>query len=103
VGEGGAERSSATGEGYVPQPPSRRPTAKRIRNFAQKMRHEPTDAESAMWQLLRHRRLAQFKFRRQVPFQSYILDFVCFEKRFILKLMVVSTHLPTAIKHEKPS
>ncbi|MCK1517893.1 endonuclease domain-containing protein [Bradyrhizobium sp. 190] len=50
------------------------------------MRHEPTDAELAMWRLLRDRRLAQFKFRRQVPFQSFILDFVCFEKRFIIEI-----------------
>jgi very-short-patch-repair endonuclease len=29
---------------------------------------------------------ALFKFRRQVPFQSFILDFVCFEKRFIIEI-----------------
>ena len=86
VGEGGAERSSATGEGFEPQTPHHRPTAKRIRNFAKKMRHEPTDAEAAMWRLLRDRRLALFKFRRQVPFQSFILDFVCFEKRMIIEI-----------------
>jgi very-short-patch-repair endonuclease len=86
VGEGGAERSEATGEGFAPQPPHHRPTAKRIRNFAKKMRREPTDAEMAMWRLLRDRRLARFKFRRQVPFQSFILDFVCFEKRFIIEI-----------------
>jgi very-short-patch-repair endonuclease len=50
------------------------------------MRREPTDAEARMWRLLRHRRLALFKFRRQVPFQSYILDFVCFEKRIIIEI-----------------
>jgi very-short-patch-repair endonuclease len=86
VGEGGASRSEATGEGFVPQAPHHRPTAKRIRNFAKKMRREPTDAEARMWRLLRHRRLALFKFRRQVPFQSYILDFVCFEKRIIIEI-----------------
>ena len=37
-----------------------------------------------MWRLLRDRRLALFKFRRQVPFQNFILDFVCFEKRIII-------------------
>jgi very-short-patch-repair endonuclease len=86
VGEGGAERSSATGEGFAPQAPSHRPVAKRIRSFAKKMRHEPTDAELAMWRLLRHRRLAKYKFRRQVPFQNYILDFVCFEKRVVIEI-----------------
>jgi very-short-patch-repair endonuclease len=29
---------------------------------------------------------ALFKFRRQVPFQSFILDFVCFEKRIIIEI-----------------
>ncbi len=50
------------------------------------MRHEPTDAEVAMWRLLRDRRFALFKFRRQVPFQAFILDFVCFEKRIIIEI-----------------
>jgi very-short-patch-repair endonuclease len=86
VGEGGAERSSATGEGFAPQAPSHRPVAKRIRGFAKKMRHEPTDAELAMWRLLRDRRLGRLKFRRQAPFQSFILDFVCFEERFIIEI-----------------
>jgi very-short-patch-repair endonuclease len=86
VGEGGASRSEATGEGFDPQTPHHRPTAKRIRNFAKKMRHEPTDAEAAMWRLLRDRRLALFKFRRQVPFQNFIIDFVCFEKRTIIEI-----------------
>jgi len=50
------------------------------------MRHESTDAELAMWRLLRDRRLAKYKFRRQVPFQNYILDFVCFEKRVVIEI-----------------
>jgi very-short-patch-repair endonuclease len=70
----------------VPQTPHQRPTPKRIRDFAKKMRGEPTDAEAKMWRLLRDRRLAQFKFRRQVPFQNFILDLVCFEKRLIVEI-----------------
>jgi very-short-patch-repair endonuclease len=50
------------------------------------MRCQPTDAELAMWRLLRDRRLGRFKFRRQVPFQNFILDFVCFEKRLIIEI-----------------
>ena len=50
------------------------------------MRSEPTDAEAAMWRLLRDRRLLQFKFRRQVPFGNYILDFVCFEHRLVVEI-----------------
>jgi very-short-patch-repair endonuclease len=76
----------APGEGFVPQTPHHRPTNKRIRDFAKKMRREPTNAEAAMWRLLRDRRLAAFKFRRQVPFQNYILDFVCFEQRIVIEI-----------------
>ena len=57
-----------------------------LRNFAKKMRREPTEAEAAMWRLLRDRRLAPFKFRRQVPFRNYILDFVCFAQRLFVEI-----------------
>jgi very-short-patch-repair endonuclease len=50
------------------------------------MRHEPADAEAAMWRLLRDRRLSAFKFRRQVPFKTYILDFVCFAKHLVIEI-----------------
>jgi very-short-patch-repair endonuclease len=70
----------------VPQEPHHRPIAKRIRNFARRMRSEPTDAEAAMWRLMRDRRLLQFKFRRQVPFKNYILDFVCFERKRVIEI-----------------
>jgi len=39
-----------------------------------------------MWRLLRDRRFARFKFRRQAPFQNFIIDFVCFERRFIVEI-----------------
>jgi hypothetical protein len=70
----------------MPHSPNHRAAAHYIRKFAKNMRREPTDAEAAMWGLLRDRRLAQFKFRRQVPFQNYILDFVCFEQRFVVEV-----------------
>jgi len=49
------------------------------------MRREPTDAERALWLLLRDRRLASYKFRRQVPIGAYIADFVCFSARLIVE------------------
>jgi very-short-patch-repair endonuclease len=70
----------------VPQEPSHRPVPKHLRHFAKNMRHEPTDAEAAMWRLLRERRLSAFKFRRQAPFKNYILDFVCFEKCLVIEI-----------------
>jgi very-short-patch-repair endonuclease len=60
--------------------------ANKTRGHARRMRRVPTDAEQAMWHLLRDRRLSGFKFRRQVPFRNYILDFVCFERRLIVEV-----------------
>ena len=49
------------------------------------MRSLPTDAEAALWSLLRAKRLGGFKFRRQVQIGRYIVDFVCFERRLIIE------------------
>ena len=53
---------------------------------ARRLRKESTDAERAMWRLLRNRLFADRKFRRQVPVGPYVVDFVCFEERLIVEL-----------------
>jgi very-short-patch-repair endonuclease len=63
-----------------------RPTAKRHRSFAKAMRRGATDAELAMWRLLRNRRLADLKFRRHVPIEGYIVDFVCFDPKIVVEI-----------------
>ncbi len=45
-------------------------------DFARGLRRESTEAEKALWALLRDRRLAGFKFRRQRPIGPYVADFV---------------------------
>ena len=54
--------------------------------FAKILRTNQTDAELKMWQVLRAGRLMQFKFKRQVPIEEFIVDFVCFERRLILEI-----------------
>ena len=81
-----SEAKFEPGEGLVAKDMHDRPIAKRLRNFAKKMRREATKSESGMWRLLRDRRLSQFKFRRQVPFQAFILDFVCFEQQLVIEI-----------------
>ena len=68
------------------QRPHHQSISKPIRGCAKQMRRTPTDAEAAMWQLLRDRRFAAFKFRRQVPLSNYIVDFVCFDKQLIIEV-----------------
>jgi very-short-patch-repair endonuclease len=50
------------------------------------MRSQPTDAEHRLWQMLRAHRFAGYKFRRQVPIDFYIADFVCFSERLVIEL-----------------
>jgi very-short-patch-repair endonuclease len=58
----------------------------RLRGFARRMRTSPTDAERRLWALVRDRRLEPYKFRRQVPIGSYIVDLLCAEKNLIVEL-----------------
>lgn len=57
----------------------------RIRSLARAMRHAPTDAESALWRLLRDRRPSAMKWRRQFPLGPFVVDFVCLEHRLIVE------------------
>jgi very-short-patch-repair endonuclease len=45
-----------------------------------------TDAEHRLWYYLRGRRLAGWKFRRQVPLGNYVVDFLCEEARLIVEV-----------------
>ncbi len=67
----------------VPLPPD-------LLDFARKLRIEQTDAEQLVWFLLRDRRLAGAKFRRQHPIeaedQRYILDFYSHDLKLAIEL-----------------
>src|SRR5262249_15624329 len=53
---------------------------------ARRLRRDQTDAERVLWFRLRDRRLAGWKFRRQVPIDRYVVDFVCADARVIVEL-----------------
>ncbi|WP_394692668.1 endonuclease domain-containing protein [Hyphobacterium sp.] len=55
------------------------------RDRARKLRREQTDAESKLWYLLRARRLAGYKFKRQFPIGPFIADFACLELKLIIE------------------
>ena len=50
------------------------------------LRIEMTPEESRLWYLLRDRRFFGYKFRRQTPIGTYIVDFACFKARLIVEL-----------------
>ena len=49
------------------------------------MRSAPTEAEHRLWQILRAKRLSGYKFKRQLPIDSYIVDFACLRQRLIVE------------------
>ncbi len=53
---------------------------------AREMRQAPNDAEAAIWNALRDRRLRGFKFRRQQPLGNYIADFYCVDAKLVVEL-----------------
>jgi very-short-patch-repair endonuclease len=57
-----------------------------ILEFARSLRLHQTDAEHLLWLLVRNRRIAGFKFRRQHPVDKFILDFYCEEARLAVEL-----------------
>jgi very-short-patch-repair endonuclease len=56
------------------------------RRRARELRRDATWAERRLWRLLRSRRLAGYKFRRQEPRGPYILDFYSAEARVAVEL-----------------
>ena len=58
---------------------------KQKRTFARTLRANATEAETKLWRLLRSRRLASLKFRRQVPIGPWIVDFVSFEYHLVVE------------------
>jgi very-short-patch-repair endonuclease len=71
---------------------SYQPTAKEIvlqkqlRSLAHSMRLNPTSAEAKLWQTLKGKSLNGFKFRRQHPLFSYIVDFYCSQAKLIIEV-----------------
>jgi len=51
-----------------------------------RLRRNMTDAERKLWNMLRDRQMAGLKFRRQHPFEGYILDFVCLAKKVVIEI-----------------
>ncbi len=54
--------------------------------LARHLRRAQTAPEELLWSHLRNRRLGGFKFRRQVPLDRYVVDFLCFDAKLILEI-----------------
>jgi len=54
--------------------------------YAKILRKQSTPTEITLWNHLRSRRFMNLKFRRQYPLGSYIVDFICIEKKLIIEI-----------------
>ena len=62
---------------------------------ARNLRLSQTSAEAKLWQALRNRRLARWKFRRQHPIDRYVVDFVTLDGKLIVEV--------DGVTHDDPS
>jgi very-short-patch-repair endonuclease len=64
----------------------RRVGVKGLTRVARRLRKHSTDTEGHLWRYLRDRQIEGFKFRRQQPVGSYVMDFINFEKKVVIEL-----------------
>jgi very-short-patch-repair endonuclease len=60
--------------------------SEKLRANARALRKNATDAERLLWSELRGHRLNGASFRRQVPMESFIADFVCHAAKLVIEL-----------------
>lgn len=65
------------------------------------LRAEQTPLENVLWYQLRARRFQGWKFRRQHPIGSYVVDFYCHARRLIIEVDGDSHGEEDQIKHDK--
>ncbi|MFL5259641.1 MAG: endonuclease domain-containing protein [Hyphomicrobiales bacterium] len=73
-------------------------------SLARKLRREQTPAENRLWWHLRNRQFHGWKFRRQVPIEGYIADFVCIDAKLVIELdggQHSDRVLPDALRSER--
>ena len=55
-------------------------------SLARELRERSTEAEAALWELLRDRKFRGLKFRRQAPVGTCITDFLCAQLKLAIEL-----------------
>ena len=58
----------------------------RLRTNARALRRNSTDVERILWSELRDHRLIGAGFRRQVPIENYVADFVCHAAKVVIEI-----------------
>jgi very-short-patch-repair endonuclease len=86
VGEGWGGGATSLGLAMDDPKKPRWTVATRTRQYARALRRNQTDAERLLWAELRDHRLGGAGFRRPVPIDGYIADFVCHAAKLVVEL-----------------
>ncbi len=71
-----------------------------FKSRALQLRNAETSAEARLWQALRNRRLAHWKFRRQHPIDRFVVDFVTIDGKLIVEVDGVTHDSEAAAVHD---
>ena len=71
-----------------------------IRKFAREPRQPQTPADATLWRHLRNRNL-EYKFRRQHPIESFIVDFYCAEAKLLIEVDGETHFQKTQIEYDQ--
>ncbi len=72
-----------------------------LKDHAKKMRNQPTEAESLLWNVLNGKQLEGYKFRRQHIIGEYIIDFICLRENLIIEVDGLIHQLPENKANDK--
>lgn len=65
-----------------------------LKEFVATHRKNPTEAERVLWEILKGKKMAGFKFRRQHIISDYIADFICLSEQLIIEVDGLYHQLP---------
>jgi cobalamin-dependent methionine synthase I/very-short-patch-repair endonuclease len=71
-----------------------------LKNYSLIHRRNPTDAEEALWKLIKTKQFGGFKFRRQHIIDKYIADFVCLDRTLVIEIDGLIHQLPENIESD---
>ena len=57
-----------------------------LKPVARQMRSEATDAEAALWSMVRNRQILGVKFRRQYAIDRFVVDFASVERHLVIEI-----------------
>lgn len=73
----------------------------KFKKRARALRAAQTSAEAKLWQALRNRRLARWKFRRQHSIDRYVVDFVALDGKLIVEVDGATHSTPDEIARDE--